>query len=90
MNVKQYQYFSIISRIMSSLPATIKALQVQKDKTDVKLVDIPLAARPDIKNIDSGFILLKVRALGLNPTDWKVHCRFSNSFQPHFLIVPLS
>ncbi|KAE9401298.1 GroES-like protein [Gymnopus androsaceus JB14] len=56
---------------MSSIPATIKALRVQEDKSDVRLVEIPLAERPDVKNINDDYILLKVKAVGLNPTDWK-------------------
>ncbi|KAH8813485.1 chaperonin 10-like protein [Flagelloscypha sp. PMI_526] len=56
---------------MTALPETIKALQIREDRTSLDLVDIPFASREDIQHIPAGYILLKVKALGLNPTDWK-------------------
>lgn len=57
---------------MASLPATIRALRVQEDKSDLELVEIPLASRSDVIDLNPDHILVRVRAVGLNPTDWKV------------------
>lgn len=62
---------------MPSLPATIKALRVQEDKSDLQLIAIPLATRPEVINIDEDQVLIKVRAVGLNPGDWKVRLKSS-------------
>ncbi|KAH8826046.1 chaperonin 10-like protein [Flagelloscypha sp. PMI_526] len=56
---------------MSAFPATIKALRIREDREDLDVVDVPLATREDIKTIPSGYVLLKVKAIGLNPIDWK-------------------
>jgi len=53
-----------------ALPVTIKALQIQPGFT-VKVVDIPFADQDKIKNLPDNEILVKVRAAGINPTDWK-------------------
>ncbi|KAI0028239.1 chaperonin 10-like protein [Vararia minispora EC-137] len=53
-----------------SLPETIKAVQIQPEKT-VKVVDIPFASQELVKNLPSEDVLIRVRAAGLNPTDWK-------------------
>ncbi|KAE9388116.1 GroES-like protein [Gymnopus androsaceus JB14] len=42
---------------MTSFPETIKALQIQTDKS--------------VKNLPEDQIIIRVRAAGLNPTDWK-------------------
>ncbi|VDC06799.1 unnamed protein product [Peniophora sp. CBMAI 1063] len=55
---------------MVSLPETIKALQVQSDRT-VKVIDLPFASQEKVKNLPDNQILLRVRVVGLNPTDWK-------------------
>ncbi|KAH8832078.1 chaperonin 10-like protein [Flagelloscypha sp. PMI_526] len=52
-------------------PATIKALQIREDRETLDLVDVPFASREDVKNIPDGQVLLKVKAIGLNPIDWK-------------------
>ncbi|KAL8281312.1 hypothetical protein RQP46_006346 [Phenoliferia psychrophenolica] len=54
----------------SSLPATIKALKTAPGNT-VEVASIPFATREDIKSLDKDAVLVKVRAVGLNPTDWK-------------------
>ncbi|KAH8832184.1 chaperonin 10-like protein [Flagelloscypha sp. PMI_526] len=56
---------------MAALPKTMKALQIRGDRTALDLVDIPFASREDIQHVPAGFVLLKVKALGLNPADWK-------------------
>ncbi|KZV61857.1 GroES-like protein [Peniophora sp. CONT] len=55
---------------MSSLPQTIKALQIQGNKS-VKVVDIPFASQDKVQNLPEDEVLVRVRAVGLNPTDWK-------------------
>ncbi|KAF9068920.1 chaperonin 10-like protein [Rhodocollybia butyracea] len=55
---------------MSSLPETIKALQVQPGKS-VKVVQIPFASQDLVKHLPSDQVIIRVRAVGLNPTDWK-------------------
>ncbi|VDC06820.1 unnamed protein product [Peniophora sp. CBMAI 1063] len=55
---------------MVSLPETIKALQVQDDRT-VKVIDLPFASQEKVQNLPEDQILVRVRVVGLNPTDWK-------------------
>jgi len=52
------------------IPNNIKAIQVQADRT-VKLVEIPFGQQDLVKNIPEDQIIVRVRAVGLNPTDWK-------------------
>ncbi|KIK70162.1 hypothetical protein GYMLUDRAFT_34642 [Collybiopsis luxurians FD-317 M1] len=53
-----------------SFPETIKALQIQSNKT-VEVVDIPFASQDLVKNLPEDQVIIRVRAVGLNPTDWK-------------------
>ncbi|KAH8832079.1 chaperonin 10-like protein [Flagelloscypha sp. PMI_526] len=53
------------------LPDTIKGLRLREDKETIDVVDVPFASREDVKNVPAGQVLLKVRAIGLNPIDWK-------------------
>ncbi|KZV73105.1 GroES-like protein [Peniophora sp. CONT] len=55
---------------MVSIPETIKALQVQDDRT-VKVIEIPFASQEKVKNLPEDQVLVRVRVVGLNPTDWK-------------------
>ncbi|KAH8832173.1 chaperonin 10-like protein [Flagelloscypha sp. PMI_526] len=55
----------------TTLPSTIKALQIREDRETLDLVEVPFASREDVQNIPDGYILLKVKAVGLNPVDWK-------------------
>ncbi|VDB94893.1 unnamed protein product [Peniophora sp. CBMAI 1063] len=55
---------------MASLPQTIKALQIQENRT-LKVVDIAFASEEKIRNLPQDEVLVRVRAVGLNPTDWK-------------------
>ena len=43
---------------MTSLPQTIKALQIQEDRT-VKVVDIPFASQEKIQNLPSEEVLVR-------------------------------
>ncbi|KAE9388121.1 GroES-like protein [Gymnopus androsaceus JB14] len=52
------------------IPNNIKAIQVQADRT-VKLVEIPFGQQDLVKNIPEDQVIVHVRAVGLNPTDWK-------------------
>ncbi|KAE9388123.1 GroES-like protein [Gymnopus androsaceus JB14] len=52
------------------IPNNIKAIQVQANKT-VKLVEIPFGQQDLVKNIPEDQVIVRVRAVGLNPTDWK-------------------
>ncbi|KAL1745022.1 chaperonin 10-like protein [Schizophyllum fasciatum] len=56
---------------MSSLPETIKALQVLPEGKGLKVVSIPWASQEKVKNLPDHEIIIRVRAIGLNPTDWK-------------------
>ena len=49
---------------MASLPATMKAVVTQADKT-IALLDVP------VPEIDEDEILVKTTAVAQNPTDWK-------------------
>ncbi|CAE6428227.1 unnamed protein product [Rhizoctonia solani] len=49
---------------MASIPQTMKALLIQKDKT-VQLEDIP------VPTLDINEVLIKVHSVAQNPTDWK-------------------
>ena len=53
---------------MSAFPATIKALKTQPGG-GVAVVDHPFATRDDIKNLAPDSVLVKVKAVGLNPTE---------------------
>ncbi|KAK0566849.1 Zinc-binding oxidoreductase alcohol dehydrogenase [Tilletia horrida] len=53
---------------MASLPKTIRAAVTQQDRT-VKAQDIPFKAATE--GVPEGHILVKVKAAGINPTDWK-------------------
>lgn len=50
------------------LPATIKALQVKEDRNGVALIDFPFAEQEKIKNLPDNEIIIKVRAVGINPS----------------------
>ncbi|KAL1672235.1 chaperonin 10-like protein [Schizophyllum commune] len=56
---------------MSALPETIKALQVLPERKGVQVVTIPWASQEKVKNLADDEIVVRVRAAGLNPTDWK-------------------
>ncbi|VDC06801.1 unnamed protein product [Peniophora sp. CBMAI 1063] len=55
---------------MTSLPATIKALQLQANRT-VTVADLPFATQDKVKSLPEDEVLVRIRAVGLNPTDWK-------------------
>ncbi|KZV73102.1 GroES-like protein [Peniophora sp. CONT] len=55
---------------MTPLPETIKAVQLQEDRT-VAVVAIPFSSEDKIKNLPEDQILIRTRAVGLNPSDWK-------------------
>jgi len=55
---------------MPSLPETIKALQIQPEK-GVKVVQIPFASQDLVEHLPSDQVIIRVRAVALNPTDWK-------------------
>ncbi|KAI0031021.1 chaperonin 10-like protein [Vararia minispora EC-137] len=52
------------------LPETIKAVLLQPERT-VKVVDLPFASQEPVKNLPADEVLIRVRAVALNPTDWK-------------------
>ncbi|KAE8219862.1 hypothetical protein CF319_g6519 [Tilletia indica] len=52
---------------MTSLPSNIKAVLTQEDRT-VKVQEIP---NKGAKAVPDGEVLVKVHAMGINPTDWK-------------------
>ncbi|TRM69127.1 chaperonin 10-like protein [Schizophyllum amplum] len=56
---------------MSALPESIKALQVLPDLKGVQVVTIPWASQEKVQNLADNEIIIRVRAVGLNPTDWK-------------------
>ncbi|KAL1745365.1 chaperonin 10-like protein [Schizophyllum fasciatum] len=56
---------------MSALPETIKALRVLPDHKGLELVTIPWASQDQVKNLAEDELVLRVHAVGLNPTDWK-------------------
>ncbi|TRM69126.1 chaperonin 10-like protein [Schizophyllum amplum] len=56
---------------MSALPESIKALQVLPDRKGVQVVTIPFASQEKVQNLADNEIIIRVRAVGLNPTDWK-------------------
>ncbi|KAH8832183.1 chaperonin 10-like protein [Flagelloscypha sp. PMI_526] len=56
---------------MLTVPDTIKGLRISENRKTLDVVDIPLAIRNHIENVPEGYVLLKVRAIGLNPADWK-------------------
>ncbi|KAH8809679.1 chaperonin 10-like protein [Flagelloscypha sp. PMI_526] len=56
---------------MPAFPENIKALRIREDRATLDLVHIPFASRENVKTIPDGYVLLKVRAVGLNPIDWK-------------------
>ena len=71
------EFVSLLHRIhdnltMSALPETIKALQVLPERKGVQVVTIPWASQEKVKNLADDEIVVRVRAAGLNPTDWKV------------------
>ncbi|VDB96002.1 unnamed protein product [Peniophora sp. CBMAI 1063] len=55
---------------MTDLPETIKAIQIQQDRT-VAVVAIPFASQEKIRSLPEDQVLVRVRAVGLNPSDWK-------------------
>ncbi|TRM69128.1 chaperonin 10-like protein [Schizophyllum amplum] len=54
-----------------ALPEFIKALQVLPDRKGVEVVTIPWASQEKVQNLADNQIIIRVRAVGLNPTDWK-------------------
>ncbi|KAJ4468788.1 chaperonin 10-like protein [Lentinula aciculospora] len=54
----------------TEIPSNIRAIQVQEDKT-VKLIQIPFGQDDLVKSIPEDQLIIRVRAVGLNPTDWK-------------------
>ncbi|KAJ3841909.1 chaperonin 10-like protein [Lentinula raphanica] len=52
------------------IPTNIKAIQVQSDRT-VKVIEIPFGQDELVKNLPEDQLIIRVRAVGLNPTDWK-------------------
>ncbi|KAF9068863.1 chaperonin 10-like protein [Rhodocollybia butyracea] len=55
---------------MSSLPENIRALQIQPEK-GVKIVQIPFASQDLVKHLPDDQVIIRVRAVGLNPPDWQ-------------------
>ncbi|KAF9068890.1 chaperonin 10-like protein [Rhodocollybia butyracea] len=55
---------------MPLLPETIEALQIRPEK-GVRVVQIPFASQDLVKHLPSDQVIIRVRAVGLNPTDWK-------------------
>ncbi|KZV77217.1 GroES-like protein [Peniophora sp. CONT] len=55
---------------MASLPDTIKVVQIQDNKT-VAVVTIPFASQEKVQNLPEDQVLVRIRAAGLNPSDWK-------------------
>ncbi|KAK0542438.1 Zinc-binding oxidoreductase alcohol dehydrogenase [Tilletia horrida] len=53
---------------MASLPSTIKAVVTKEDLT-VEVREIPLKAAKS--GVPEGQLLVKIEAMGINPTDWK-------------------
>ncbi|KAF9067061.1 chaperonin 10-like protein [Rhodocollybia butyracea] len=63
-------FSSISSRIkMASLPETFKALQILPELKGIKVVQIPSASL--VKDLPEDQLVIRVRAAGLNPTDWR-------------------
>ncbi|KAF9068864.1 chaperonin 10-like protein [Rhodocollybia butyracea] len=56
---------------MSSLPESIKALQIQPEHRGVKIVQIPFASQDLVKHLPDDQVIIRVRAVGLNPPDWQ-------------------
>ncbi|KAE9403137.1 GroES-like protein [Gymnopus androsaceus JB14] len=54
----------------ATIPTNIRAVQVQPDKT-VKVISIPFGEDELVKNLPEDQVIIRVRAVGLNPTDWK-------------------
>ncbi|VDB96005.1 unnamed protein product [Peniophora sp. CBMAI 1063] len=55
---------------MSSLPESIKALKIQENKT-AAVVTLPLSTHEKVQHLPEDEVLIRVRAVGLNPTDWQ-------------------
>ena len=90
---------------MVSVPETIKALQVQDDRT-VKVIDLPFASQEKVKNLPEDQVLVRsptpsstrviklidaqvrVRVVGLNPTDWKARFAWDCHTIIHWLTSP--
>ncbi|KAH8826579.1 chaperonin 10-like protein [Flagelloscypha sp. PMI_526] len=56
---------------MTTLPSATKAPQICEDRETLNLVEIPFVPREDVQNSPDGYILLKVKAAGLDPANWK-------------------
>ncbi|KAE9393203.1 hypothetical protein BT96DRAFT_999652 [Gymnopus androsaceus JB14] len=54
----------------TTIPINIRAVQVQPNKT-VKVISIPFGQDELVKNLPDDQIIIRVRAVALNPTDWK-------------------
>ncbi|KAK4700263.1 hypothetical protein P7C70_g5987, partial [Phenoliferia sp. Uapishka_3] len=54
----------------TTLPNTIKALKTQPGNT-IAVVDLPFGTRDDVKHLAPDSVVVKVRACGCNPTDYK-------------------
>ncbi|KAL1675929.1 chaperonin 10-like protein [Schizophyllum commune] len=55
----------------TALPETIKALRVLPDHKGLEVTTIPWATQEKVKNLAENEVILRVRTVGLNPTDWK-------------------
>jgi NADPH:quinone reductase-like Zn-dependent oxidoreductase len=55
---------------MSDIPKNIKAIQVQPDKT-VKIIEFAFGEHDLVKNLPKDQVIIQVKAVALNPTDWK-------------------
>ncbi|KAE9407341.1 GroES-like protein [Gymnopus androsaceus JB14] len=56
--------------ITTKIPDNIRAIQIQAGKT-VKVVSIPFGQHDLVKNLPRDQIIIYVRAVALNPVDWK-------------------
>lgn len=74
-----------------ALPATIKALQIQQDRS-LKVVDIPFASQEKVKNLAPDEVILKIHAVGLNPTGMFTFLFFTSfhAFMLSFFTLSLS
>lgn len=52
------------------LPATIKALKILHGNSGIGVVDVPFATRREIQHLGPDGVLVKVRAIGLNSTEY--------------------
>ncbi|KZV73080.1 GroES-like protein [Peniophora sp. CONT] len=55
---------------MTILPDDIQAVQIQEDRTPA-VVTLPFASQEKVQKLPPDEVLIRVRAVGLAPTDWK-------------------